>query len=106
MKQRQTMRRSVFHRAIGNVRNFHRLKVSRASLSIACLILAGIIVYIYYAAGYEPSILLFYFLPISLAAWSAFAFGMMMVVVCVATWVVADVASGIPALGLWHIGTA
>jgi signal transduction histidine kinase len=102
----ETMRRSLFDRAIANVRNFYRLKVSRTSLAIACLILAAIIGYIDYATGYEHSMLLFYFLPISLAAWSSFAFGMIMVVVCVTTWVVADIESGIPALGFWNIGTA
>lgn len=100
------MRRSLFDRPIANVRNFYRLKVSRTSLAIACLILAAIIGYIDYATGYEHSMLLFYFLPISLAAWSTFAFGMVMVVVCVTTWVVADIESGIPALGFWNIGTA
>lgn len=100
------MRRFVSDRAIGNLRNFHRLKISRTSLAIACLLLAGVIGYIDYITGYEHSMLLFYFLPISLAAWSAFAFGMVIVVVCVATWVVADLASGIPALGFWNIGTA
>jgi signal transduction histidine kinase len=100
------MRRFVFNKAIVNLRNFHRLKISGASLAITCLILAGIIGYVDYATGYEHSMLLFYFLPISLAAWSAFAFGMIIVLVCVATWVIADLASGIPALGLWNIGTA
>jgi signal transduction histidine kinase len=107
MTQRQAMRGSVFDRAIVNLRNFYRLKISRASLTIACLILAGIIGYVDYVTGYEHSMLLFYFLPISVAAWFGnFAFGTMMVVVCVTTWVVADVASGIPALGFWNIGMA
>jgi signal transduction histidine kinase len=76
-------------------------------LAIACLIIAGIIGYVDYVTGYEHSMLLFYFLPISLAAWFGnFAFGMTMVVVCVMTWVVADLASGIPALGFWNIGMA
>ena len=43
-----TMRRSVFDIAIVNLRNFYRLKISRTSLAIACLILAGIIGYIDY----------------------------------------------------------
>ena len=101
------MRRSVFHIAIANLRNFYRLKISRTSLAIVCLILAAIIGYIDYVTGYEHSMLLFYFLPISLAAWFGnFAFGIMMVVVCVTTWVLADLASGIPALGFWNIGMA
>lgn len=99
------MRRSVFDIAITNLRNFYRLKISRTSLAIACLIVAGIIGYVDYVTGYEHSMLLFYFLPISLAAWFGnFAFGMMIVVVCVTTWVFADLASGIPAIGFWNIG--
>ena len=101
------MRRPVFERAVANLRNFHRLEISRRSLTIACLILAGLIGYIDYLTGYEHSMLLFYFLPISLAAWSAnFGFGIMIVALCVTTWVLADLASGIPALGFWNIGMA
>ena len=102
-----TMRRSVLDIVIANLRNFYRLKISRTSLAIVCLILAAIIGYIDYVTGYEHSMLLFYFLPISLAAWSGnLAFGIMIVVVCVTTWVLADLASGIPALGFWNIGMA
>src|SRR4029450_9614209 len=102
MTLRQTTRRPVFDRAIVNLRNFHRLKISRRSLTIACLVLAGLIGYVDYLTGYEHSMLLFYFLPISLAAWSAnFAFGITIVILCVTTWVLADLASGIPALGFW-----
>jgi len=76
-------------------------------LAIASLILSGVIGYVDYVTGYEHSMLLFYFLPISLAAWFGnFAFGITIVIVCVATWVVADLASGIPALGFWNIGMA
>ena len=97
----------MFDRAIAKVRNFHRVKIPRPSLAIACLVLAGIIGYVDYVTGYEHSMLLFYFLPICLAAWSAnFAFGIMIVIVCVITWVLADLASGIPALGFWNIGMA
>jgi signal transduction histidine kinase len=101
------MRRSVFDKAIVNLRNFYRLKISRASLTSACLILAGMIGYVDYVTGYEHSMHFFYFLPISLAAWYGnFAFGITMVVVCVMTRVVADLASGIPALRFWNIGMA
>jgi signal transduction histidine kinase len=100
-----TMRRSVFDIAVTNLRNFHRLKISRTSLVIICLIAAGIIGYVDYITGYEHSMLLFYFLPIALAAWFGnFGFGVLMVVVCVTTWVFADLGSGIPALGVWNIG--
>ena len=101
------MRRAVFQRGLGNLRDFHRLKISRTSLAIVCLILAGLIGYVDYLTGYDHSMLLFYFLPISLAAWSAnFAFGLIIVGLCVTTWVLADLASGIPAVGLWNIGMA
>jgi signal transduction histidine kinase len=101
------MRRPVFERAAGNLRNFHRLEISRRSLIIACVLLAGLIGYVDYATGYEHSMLLFYFLPISLAAWAGnFAFGIVIVGVCVTTWVLADLASGIPALEFWNIGMA
>jgi signal transduction histidine kinase len=107
MRLRQTMRRPVFERAVVNLRNFHRLKIPRRSLMIACVLLAGLIGYVDYVTGYEHSMLLFYFLPISLAAWAgSFAFGIMAVAVCVTTWVLADLASGIPALEFWNIGMA
>jgi hypothetical protein len=101
------MRRSLFDRAKVTLRNFYRLKIPRTSLTIICFVFAGVIGYVDYVTGYEHSMLLFYFLPISLAAWFAnFAFGIIMVAVCVTTWVVADVSSGIPALGFWNIGMA
>ena len=101
------MRRPIFETAVSNLRNFHRLKIPRRSLAIACLILAALIGYVDYLTGYEHSMLLFYFLPISLAAWAgSFAFGIVIVALCVTTWVLADVASGIPALGFWNIGMA
>src|SRR6266513_3474531 len=107
MTLRQIMRRRVFDRAIVNLRNFHRLKISRRSLTIACLILAGLIGYVDYLTGYEQSLLLFYFLPISLAAWFAnFKFGIAIVAVCVIVWALSDLASGIPALEFWNIGMA
>jgi signal transduction histidine kinase len=97
----------VLDRQIVNLQNFRRLKISHRSLTIACLILAGLIGYVDYLTGYERSLLLFYFLPISLAAWFAnFAFGIMIVAVCVTIWALADLASGIPALGFWNIGMA
>src|SRR4029453_4406365 len=101
------MRRPVFDKAIVNLGNFYLFKISRTSLTIACLILAGLIGYVDYLTGYEHSMLLFYFLPISLAAWYAnFSFGITIAVLCVTTWVLADLASGIPALGFWNIGVA
>src|SRR5512140_2844909 len=107
MALRQTMRRPVFDKAIVNLRNFHRLKISRRSLTIACLILAALIGYIDYLTGYEQSLLLFYFLPISLAAWFAnFKFDIAIVAVCVIVWALSDLAFGVPALVFWNIGVA
>src|SRR4029077_7052431 len=107
MTLQQTMRGPVFDRAIVNLRNFHRLKISRGPLIIACLILAGLIGYADYLTGYKQSLLLFYFLPISLAAWFAnFNFGIAIVTVCVMVWVLSDLAAGIPALEFWNIGMA
>jgi signal transduction histidine kinase len=97
----------VFDRVILNLRNFRHLNFSRTSLMIACLILTGVIGYADYLTGYERSLLLFYLLPISLAAWFGnFAFSIAISVVCIAVWVLSDLASGIPALGFWNIGMA
>jgi len=101
------VRRTVFDRVILKLRNFRYVNFSRTSLTIACLILTGVIGYVDYLTGYERSLLLFYLLPISLAAWFGnFAFGIVMAAVCVIVWVLSDLASGIPALGFWNIGTA
>jgi signal transduction histidine kinase len=101
------VRRTVFDRVIVDLRDFRHLKFSRRSLAIACLILTGVIGYVDYLTGYERSLLLFYLLPISLAAWcGSFAFAIAIVVVCVIVWALSDLASGIPALGFWNIGMA
>jgi len=96
-----------FESVAGKLRNFLLLKIPRTSLVIVCLTLTSIIGYVDYLTGYERSLLLFYFLPISLAAWFGnFAYGIAIVIVCVAAWIVSDLASGIPALGFWNIGMA
>jgi signal transduction histidine kinase len=97
----------VFDRLIVNLRNIRHLKFSRMSLTIVCLVLTGLIGYADYVTGYKQSLLLFYLVPISLAAWfGSFAFGTVIVIVCVIAWILSDVASGIPALGFWNIGMA
>ena len=106
-KLEKIVRRTVFNRIIVSLRDFRRLKFSRRSLAIVCLILTGVIGYVDYLTGYERSLLLFYFLPISLGAWFGnFALGIAIVVVCVIVWVLSDLAAGIPALGFWNIGMA
>jgi len=90
-----------------NLRNFRHVPFSRTSLVIACLLLTCLVGYADYLTGYERSLLLFYLLPISLAAWFGdFAFALAIVVVCVLVSVLSDVASGIPAVRFWNIGMA
>jgi signal transduction histidine kinase len=97
----------VFDRLLGNLRNFRHIKFSCKSLTIICLVLTGLIGYADYLTGYERSLLLFYLLPISLAAWfGSFVFSVTVSLVCIVVWVVSDLASGIPGLGFWNIGMA
>src|SRR6516162_4038870 len=98
------LRRTVFDRVAARLHVFPHFIFSRRSLAVACLLLACLIGYLDYLTGYERSLLLFYLLPISLAAWfGSFAFGLAIAVVCVVVSVVSDVAAGIPALGFWNI---
>jgi len=99
--------KTVFDTLIVDLRNFRHLKFARTFLTIACLIFAGLIGYADYLTGYERSLLLFYLLPISLAAWfGSFAFSIAIGAVCVIAWVLSDLASGIPVLGFWNIAMA
>src|SRR4029077_18101816 len=101
------VRRTVFDSVTVSLRNFRHLNFSRRSLTVACLILTGTIGYVDYLTGYERSLLLFYLLPISLAAWfGSFVFSLAISVVCIVVWVFSDLASGIPVLGSWNIGMA
>jgi len=98
------LRRTVFDSVAARLHDFPHFIFSRRSLAVACLLLACLIGYLDYLTGYERSLLLFYLLPISLAAWfGSFAFGLAIAVVCVVVSVVSDVAAGIPALGFWNI---
>lgn len=103
-KSAKFLRRTVFDRVPAKLQDFPHFTFSRRSLAVACLILACLIGYLDYLTGYERSLLLFYLLPISLAAWFGnFAFGLAIAVVCVVVSVVSDVAAGIPALRFWNI---
>jgi len=94
----------VFDRVTAKLQDFPRFTFSRRSLAVACLLLACLVGCVDYLTGYERSLLLFYLLPISLAAWfGSFRFGVTIVVVCVVVSVVSDVAAGIPALRFWNI---
>src|SRR5262249_58946461 len=95
------------NRTTVNLLNFRRIRFPRSLLVIACLALTGIVGYADYITGYERSLLLFYLLPISLAAWfGGFVFSLVMAVVCILIWVLSDLGSGIPAVRFWNIGMA
>ena len=96
-----------FDSVIVRPRDLARFTLSRKALVVACLLLVGIVGYIDYLTGYERSLLLFYLLPISLAAWfGSLIFSLAIVVVSVAVWKLSDLAAGIPALGFWNVGMA
>jgi signal transduction histidine kinase len=100
------MRGTLLDTLTVNLRILRHLKFSRLSLTVLCLVLTGLVGYADYLTGYERSLLLFYLVPISLAAWFAgFTFAVGIVVACVTVWMISDLASGIPALGFWNIGT-
>jgi signal transduction histidine kinase len=90
-----------------NPRYSRAFKVSRKSVIVAGVLLVGIIGYVDYLTGYERPLLLFYLLPISLAAWSAgFVTGLGIAVLSIVVSMSSDVAAGIPAVGFWNAGMA
>src|SRR5947208_3553560 len=99
--------RSKLDSIIANLRNFPAFRVSRKALVVACLFLVAIVGYIDYLTGYERSLLLFYLLPISLAAWfGSLLTALGIAVISIAVSLLSDVAAGIPALGFWNAGMA
>ena len=100
-------RRSKLDSIMANLRNFPPFRVSREALIVVSLFLVAIVGYIDYLTGYERPLLLFYLLPISLAAWfGGFLTGLGIAVVSIAVSMVSDVAAGIPALAFWNAGMA
>jgi hypothetical protein len=100
-------RRRGFDRIIAKLRNFPRFTFSRTALVVGCLFLVGIVGYIDYLTGYERSLLLFYLLPISLAAWfGSSGLGFAIVIVSIVIWMLSDIAARIPAVGFWNVGMA
>jgi signal transduction histidine kinase len=98
---------SRFDRVIGSLYASRYFILLRKALAVVCLLLVGIVGYIDYLTGYERSLLLFYLLPIFLAAWfGSFVLGLAIAVVSVIVWILSDLAAGIPALGFWNLGTA
>src|SRR5213079_2222736 len=83
------------------------LRVSRTALVVTCLCIVAIVGYIDYLTGYERPLLLFYLLPISLAAWfGSLLTALGIAVISIAVSLLSDVAAGIPALGFWNAGMA
>jgi signal transduction histidine kinase len=98
---------AVFDRVMVDLRNFRRIRFPRGALVFVCLALTGLVGYADYLTGYERSLLLFYLLPISMAAWfDGFVFSFVIAVVCILIWVLSDLASGISAVRFWNIGMA
>jgi signal transduction histidine kinase len=101
-----TSRRSRFNGIVASLRN-SPLGGSRKFLVVVCLFLVGVVGYIDYLTGYERPLLLFYLLPISLAAWFGnFLTCLGIAVVSIAVSLLSDIAAGIPALGFWNAGMA
>jgi signal transduction histidine kinase len=89
-----------------NPHHFPPFTLSGTALVIVCLLLTGTIAYVDYLTGYERSLLLFYLLPISLAAWfGSLAFGFAIVIVSVTGWALANLGAGIPDIGVWSVAT-
>src|SRR5213594_249623 len=95
------------HMVRANVRSLPNWLFCWKTLVIACLFLVGVVGYIDYLTGYERPLLLFYLLPVSLAAWfGSLPTALGIAVVSIAVSMLSDVAAGIPALGFWNAGMA
>jgi signal transduction histidine kinase len=82
-----------------------RFLLCRSGLLITCLFLVGVVGYLDYLTGYERPLLLFYLLPISLAAWfGSFLTALGIALISATVSMLSDVAAGIPALGFWNAG--
>jgi signal transduction histidine kinase len=98
------VRPAVFDRLISKLRNFRRVRLGRTSLVIVCAILVCVVGYADYLTAYDQPVLLFYLLPISLAAWfGGFGFSLATVVACVGAWLLSDIAGGNPFEGWWNL---
>jgi signal transduction histidine kinase len=85
----------------------NRLTTSRFALAVVCVVMTVGLGYVDYLTGYEQTFLLFYLVPIGLGTWfGSFWLGFTFSVLSIITWVVSDVAAGVPTVGLWNIGMA
>src|SRR5438477_9495578 len=99
-------RRTKIDEIVANLHGSY-FRVSRKALVVVCLFLVAIVGYIDYLTGYERPLLLFYLLPISLAAWfGSLLTALGIAVISIAVSLLSDVAAGIPALGFWNAGMA
>src|SRR6266550_953112 len=84
----------------------HWILYRKGALIVVCILLVAVVGYIDYVTGYERPLLLFYLLPISLAVWfGRLLFGLSVAVIAIVAWMWSDLAAGIPALGVWNVGT-
>jgi signal transduction histidine kinase len=107
LPMKKVPRRIELHKVTTNINNLSRFLSGRKALVVTCFFLVGVVGYVDYLTGYERPLLLFYVLPISLAAWfGGFIMGLGIAVVSIAVSMLSDVAAGIPALGFWNAGMA
>jgi signal transduction histidine kinase len=107
LPMKKVPRRIELHKITTNINNLSRFLSGRKALVVTCFFLVGVVGYVDYLTGYERPLLLFYVLPISLAAWfGGFIMGLGIAVVSIAVSMLSDVAAGIPALGFWNAGMA
>src|SRR5881296_278739 len=104
---KKASRRIELRKIRTNAHSLFRFLYCWKALVITCLLLVGVVGYVDYLTGYERPLLLFYLLPISLAAWfGTFFMGLGIAVISIAVSMLSDVAAGIPALGFWNAGMA
>jgi len=95
---------AVFSRVIAKLRNFRHLRLRRTSLVIACVVLICIVGFADYVTAYDQPMLLFYLLPISLAAWfGGFGVSLAAAVASLGVWQLSDVAGRAPFEGWWNV---
>jgi len=94
----------VFDRVISKLRDFRQFRIRRTSLVLACVILVCVVGYADYVTAYDQPVLLFYLVPISLAAWfGGFEFSLTIAAASVGAWLLSDVAGGHPFAGWWDL---
>jgi len=104
---KKASRRIELQKIATNVYNLARFLFCWKALVITCLFLVGVVGYVDYLTGYERPLLLFYLLPISLAAlFGSVRMGLGIAVLSIAVSMLSDIAAAIPALGFWNAGMA